>query len=86
MPHPRFHLHFTPTYSSWMNLVERWFAELTNKWLRRGTHRSTKELELAIENWIAHWNEEPKPRLAKSADEILDTLASYCARISDSGH
>ena len=46
--HPRFHLHFTPTYSSWMNLVERWFAELTNKWLRRGTHRSTKELEASI--------------------------------------
>jgi transposase len=85
--HPRFHLHFTPTYSSWMNLVERWFAELTNKWLRRGTHRSTKELESAIENWIAQWNDEPKPFVwHKSADEILDTLASYCARISDSGH
>jgi len=85
--HPRFHLHFTPTYSSWMNLIERWFAELTNKWLRRGTHRSTKELETAIESWIAHWNEEPKPFVwHKSADEILDTLASYCARISDSGH
>jgi len=50
--HPRFHLHFTPTYSSWMNLVERWFAELTNKWLRRGTHRSTKELESTIGCWI----------------------------------
>jgi transposase len=87
MRHPRFQLHFTPTYSSWMNLVERWFAELTNKWLRRGTHRSTKELELAITNWIAQWNEEPKPFVwHKSADEILDTLASYCARISDSGH
>jgi transposase len=42
--HPRFTMHFTPTYSSWLNLVERWFAELTNKWLRRGTHRSVKEL------------------------------------------
>ncbi len=85
--HPRFHLHFTPTYSSWMNLVERWFAELTNKWLRRGTHRSTKELELAIADWIDRWNEEPKPFVwHKSADEILDTLASYCARISDSRH
>jgi transposase len=84
--HPRFHLHFTPTYSSWMNLVERWFAELTNKWLRRGTHRSTKELESAIADWIDRWNEEPKPFVwHKSADEILDTLASYCARISDSG-
>ena len=84
--HPRFHLHFTPTYSSWMNLVERWFAELTNKWLRRG-HRSTKELETAIREWIDRWNEEPKPFVwHKSADEILDTLARYCERISDSGH
>ena len=85
--HPRFHLHFTPTYSSWMNLVERWFAELTNKWLRRGTHRSTRELESAIAQWIDQWNEEPKPFVwHKSADEILDTLATYCSRISDSDH
>jgi transposase len=85
--HPRFHLHFTPTYSSWMNLVERWFAELTNKWLRRGTHRSTKELESAIAHWIDQWNDEPKPFVwHKSADEILDTLATYCQRISDSAH
>jgi len=85
--HPRFHLHFTPTYSSWMNLVERWFAELTNKWLRRGTHRSTKELEASINGWIDRWNDEPKPFVwHKSADEILGTLAAYCARISDSGH
>jgi transposase len=85
--HPRFQLHFTPTYSSWMNLVERWFAELTTKWLRRGTHRSTKELESSIDDWVDRWNDEPKPFIwHKSADEILDTLASYCARISDSGH
>jgi transposase len=85
--HPRFNLHFTPTYSSWLNLVERWFAELTNKWLRRGTHRSTKELESAISAWVENWNAEPKPFVwHKSADEILDTLATYCARISDSGH
>jgi transposase len=85
--HPRFHLHFTPTYSSWMNLVERWFAELTNKWLRRGTHRSTKELEASITEWIDRWNDEPKPFIwHKTADEILQTLAAYCARISDSGH
>jgi transposase len=85
--HPRFHLHFTPTYSSWINLVERWFAELTNKWLRRGTHRSTKELESAIATWIHRWNEKPKPFVwHKNADEILDTLANYCERISDSGH
>ncbi|HEY3841707.1 MAG TPA: IS630 family transposase [Acidimicrobiales bacterium] len=85
--HPRFHLHFTPTYSSWINLIERWFAELTNKWLRRGTHRSTKELEASISRWVEQWNAEPKPFVwHKSADEILDTLASYCERISDSGH
>ena len=85
--HPRFHLHFTPTYSSWLNLIERWFAELTNKWLRRGTHRSTKELESAITAWVDNWNDEPKPFVwHKTADEILDTLAAYCQRISDSGH
>jgi transposase len=85
--HPRFTLHFTPTYSSWLNLVERWFAELTNKWLRRGTHRSTKELESAIAGWIDNWNVDPQPFVwHKSADEILDTLATYCERISDSGH
>jgi len=85
--HPRFTLHFTPTYSSWLNLVERWFAELTAKWLRRGTHRSTKELETAIGQWIENWNDDPKPFVwHKTADEILDTLATYCERISASGH
>jgi len=87
MRHPRFTLHFTPTYSSWINLVERWFAELTTKWLRRGTHRSTKELESSISYWVDNWNQDPKPFVwHKSADEILDTLAGYCARITDSGH
>ena len=67
--------------------MERWFAELTNKWLRRGTHRSTKELESATTDWIDHWNDEHKPFVwHKSADEMLDTRATYCARISDSGH
>ena len=85
--HPRFSLHFTPTYSSWLNLVERWFAELTNKWLRRGTHRSTKELEAAIRSWAANWNDNPRPFIwHKTADEILESLAAYCQRISDSGH
>ena len=59
--HPRFHLHFTPTYSSWMNLVERWFAELTNKWLRRGTHRSTKELEAVHQRVDRQVEREPHP-------------------------
>ena len=85
--HPRFHLHFTPTYSSWMNMVERWFAELTEKWLRRGTHRSTKELKDSIAHWVQQWNDDPRPFVwHKSADEILTTLASYTQRISDSGH
>src|ERR687892_121633 len=85
--HPRFTLHFTPTYSSWLNLVERWFAELTTKWLRRGTHRSARELTKALRDWIDMWNEDPQPFVwHKTADEILDNLAAYCQRISDSGH
>lgn len=85
--HPRFTLHFTPTYSSWLNLVERWFAELTTKWLKRGAHRSVKELVASIRTWITNWNESPKPFVwHKTADEILDNLAAYCQRINDSGH
>jgi transposase len=85
--HPRFTLHFTPTYSSWLNLVERWFAELTTKWIKRGTHHSAKDLVASIRTWITDWNDDPKPFVwHKSADEILDSLATYCQRISDSGH
>jgi transposase len=85
--HPRFHLHFTPTSSSWMNLVERWFAELTNRKLRRSAHRSVTELETDIRKWINEWNKNPKPFVwTKTADEILETLAAYCSRITDSGH
>ena len=85
--HPRFTFHFTPTYSSWLNLVERWFAELTSKWLRRGTHRSVNELVASIRTWITNWNDDPKPFIwHKTADQILDNLANYCQRISDSGH
>jgi transposase len=85
--HPRFHLHFTPTSSSWMNLVERWFAELTNRKLRRSAHRSVTELEADIRRWVNEWNKNPKPFVwTKTADEILDTLAAYCRRINDSEH
>jgi transposase len=77
--HPRFHVHFTPTYSSWLNLVERWFAELTSKWLRRGSHRSVTELKHSIQAWIDTWNQDPRPFVwTKTADEILDTIAIYC--------
>jgi transposase len=86
LAHPRFHLHFTPTGSSWLNLVERWFAELTNKQIRRGVHRSVQALEKDIRNWIAAWNTDPKPYVwTKTADEILERLASYLNRIPDSG-
>jgi transposase len=85
--HPRFHLHFTPTYSSWLNLVERWFAELTNRKLRRSAHRSVAALETDVKKWIEAWNTDPKPFIwTKTADEILETLAAYCQRINDSRH
>jgi transposase len=85
--HPRFQLHLTPTYSSWLNLVERWFAELTNRKLRRSAHRSVAELEADLTAWIAAWNEAPRPFVwTKTADEILDNLASYLHRINNSGH
>ena len=84
--HPRFTLHFTPTYSSWINLAERWFAELTTKWLTRPAHRSVPDLVASIRTWIANWNDDPKPCVGhKTADEILDSLASSCQRSSDSG-
>lgn len=85
--HPRFHVHFTPTYSSWLNLVERWFGLLTERQIRRGAFRSTRELERAIERYVAQHNADPKPFIwTKTADEILQALAWTCQRISDSGH
>jgi transposase len=85
--HARFHLHLTPTYSSWLNLVERWFAELTNRKLRRSAHRSVAELEADLRAWIDAWNDDPRPFVwTKTADEILDDLASYLHRINNSGH
>jgi transposase len=85
--HPRFHLHFTPTGASWLNLVERWFALLTQKQIKRAAHRSTRELEAAIRQYLAIYNEDPKPFVwAKTADQILESVARFCKRISDSGH
>jgi transposase len=78
---PRYHVHFTPTYGSWINLVERWFAELTNKRIRRGAFRSVKELEAAIREYIEVHNEDPKPfGWTRSADQILDSMARYARR------
>jgi transposase len=85
--HPRFHMHFTPTGSSWINQVERWFAYLTDQLVRRGVHKSVAKLEADIRRWIANWNAEPKPFVwTKTADEILDSLKRYCLRISGAGH
>jgi transposase len=87
LAHPRFVLHFPPTGSSWLNLVERWFAELTSKLLQRSTHRSTRQLNADIRAWMESWNENPRPFVwIKTADEILDSIARYCNRINDSGH
>jgi transposase len=84
---PRYHLHFTPTSSSWINLVERWFADLTNKQIRRGVHRSTRDLEDAIKTYLQLNNKNPKPFVwTKTADEILASIARFCERTSDSGH
>lgn len=84
---PRFHLHFTPTSASWLNLVERWFAALTDKQLRRGVHRSTKELETAIRTFIQKHNQDPKPFVwHKTADQILDSVARFCVRTLETGH
>ena len=84
---PRYHLHFTPTSASWINIVERWFAALTEKQLRRGVHRSTQELKDAIRQFIETHNKDPKPFVwHKTADQILDSVARFCKRTLDSGH
>ena len=87
LAHPRFVLHFTPTSSSWLNLVERWFAELTTKKLRRATHRSVQALNNDIRAWIDTWNDEPKPFVwTKTADQILNSITRYCGRTNNSRH
>lgn len=85
--HPRFHLHFTPTSGSWLNLVERWFALLSQRQIKRGSHRSTLELEKAIREYLAIHNEDPKPFVwHKPADEIIASVARFCSRINESLH
>ena len=85
--HPRFHLHFTPTSSSWLNQVERWFGLLTDQQLRRGVHDSVDSLTADLETWIAGWNDNPRPfTWRKTADEILNRLRRYIERISGAAH
>ena len=81
--HPRFHVHFTPTGSSWMNQVERWVGLLTDKLIRRGVHTSVEALEKDLAAWIDEWNDNPRPfRWTKTADEILKSLADYLAKVN----
>jgi transposase len=85
--HRRVTIHYTPTYSSWLNQVERWFSELTTKKLRRSTHHTVNELRRDITDWVEHWNANPRPFIwRKTAGEILDNLANYLQRINDSRH
>ncbi|RZU75933.1 RpiR family transcriptional regulator [Micromonospora kangleipakensis] len=85
--HPRFHMHFTPTGSSWINQVERWFGYLTEQKIRRGAHKSVHSLEADIRTWIADWNTNPRPfTWTKTAEEILESLARFCRRISSAAH
>jgi transposase len=85
--HPRFRLHFTPTGSSWINQVERWFGYLTAQKIRRGVHKSVQALEADIRAWIENWNQNPRPfAWTKTADEILDSLAKYIAKISGAAY
>jgi len=85
--HPRFHVHFVPTGSSWINQVERWFAYLTDQLIRRGVHTSVQALERDVRAWIKNWNDNPRPFVwTKTAEEILTSLARYISRISGGGH
>jgi transposase len=85
--HPRFTIHFTPTSSSWLNLVERWFSELTTKLLRRSAHTDTRQLANDIIAWAENWNDNPHPYVwHKTAEDILESIKRVCERISNSGH
>ena len=82
-PPPRFHVHFTPACSSWINQVERWFGLLTDQMIRRAVHKSVQALEADIRKWTDTWNENPRPfTWTKTADEILHSLAEYLTKIS----
>jgi transposase len=85
--HPRFHMHFTPTSSSWINQVERWFGFLTDQMIRRGTHKSVPALEADIRSWVANWNANPRPFVwTKTAEDIIESLGRFIQRISGAVH
>jgi transposase len=85
--HPRFHMHFTPTYSSWINQVERLFAYVTADLLQRSDHRSVQALEADLRSWVKTWNDDPKPFIwTKTADQILQSIARLLQRTSGAGH
>jgi len=85
--HPRFHMHFTPTSSSWINQVERWFGFITDELIRRGSHNSVQALEADIRAWAKGWNEDPKPFIwTKPAEQILESIGRLLTRISGAGH
>lgn len=85
--HPRFHMHFTPTYSSWLNQVERFFGFVTQDLLHRSDHRSVQALEKDIRDWVGAWNQDPRPFIwTKSAEQILESIARLLQRIKDGGH
>ena len=85
--HPRFHMHFTPTYSSWINQVERWFAYITDQLIRRGDHRSVQALEADIRAWVKAWNSDPKPFIwTKTAEQILTSIGRLMQRVTGAGH
>ncbi len=84
---PRWHLHFIPTYSSWLNLVERFFAHVTNKAIRRGSFTSVKQLIHKIDIFVQHYNTQARPFVwTATADSILEKLQRLCSRISGTGH
>jgi len=85
--HPRFHMHFTPTYSSWINQVERWFAYITDQLIRRGDHRSVQALEADIRAWVKAWNDDPQPFIwTKTAEQILSSIGRLIQRVTGAGH
>ena len=87
LEHPAYVVHFTPTSSSWLNLVERFFGEITQKRIRRGVFRGVPQLEAAIQDYLAHHNENPRPFVwVATAEQIFQKIEKLCARITDSGH